>query len=96
MNRSRGTERVLDVPGFGPMGQLSRLGMEERNGYVLVGGDRQYLYDLRTGEQLLPRTVNYYLPVDWVPRPAPMRVDTLGLERLRARFETGEKQDDGR
>ncbi|MFI5371017.1 MAG: hypothetical protein ACHQ52_05605 [Candidatus Eisenbacteria bacterium] len=88
MDRVHGSERVLDVPNFGPLGQFCRLGMEERDGFVLVSGDRAYLFDLRTGEQLLPGSAKS--PIVWVPRPAPMRVDTAGLTRLRARFETKE------
>lgn len=86
VDRTNGSERVLDAPNFGPLGQRVRLGIEERDGFVLLSGDRNYLYDLRTGEQLLPSSARS--PIVWVPRPVPMRVDTAGFERLRARFET--------
>lgn len=86
MDRRRGTQRLLETPGLRRDEETWNVGMAENDGFLLVSGNRTYVYDLRTGEQVLNPPGYGDRPAVWIKRPAPARVDTLGLRRLRERF----------
>jgi hypothetical protein len=86
VDRTRGTQRLLETPYFRRDEEMSRTGMAENDGFLLVSGYRTYVYDLSTGDQILDPPGYGDRPAVWIKRPAPARIDTLGLRRLRERF----------
>jgi hypothetical protein len=86
MDRVRGTQRLLETPESYRDQELWRIGMAEYDGYLLVSGTRNYVYDLSTGEQIFHPRSHAGSGAVWIARPRPARVDSIGLRRLRARF----------
>lgn len=86
VDRSRGTQKLLDTPFMRRDEENWRLGFEEQGGYLLLSGTRTYLFDLSTGAQILPQPCCSVRQAVWVKPLAPASVDTLGLQRLRERF----------
>ena len=86
MDRRHGTQRQVETPTLYRDQELWRMGMEERDGFLLVSGIRTFLFDLNTGEQILPQAPDNVSSAVWIKRPAPATEDSLGLRRLRARF----------
>ena len=86
VDRRKGTQRRLETSTLYREQSFDRMGMEERNGFLLICGYRPYVYDLSTGEQIFDPPGDVQGPVVWMKRPAPAFVDTAGLRRLQARF----------
>lgn len=86
IDRSRGTQQLLDTPFMRRDEEAWQLGFEEQEGYLLLSGTRTYLFDLRTGAQILPQPCCSVRQAVWIKPLAPASVDTLGLQRLRERF----------
>lgn len=86
MDRSRGTQRLLETPTLHRDQESWHMGMQEHDGFLLVSGIRTFVFDLSTGAQILPRPTNDVRQAVWIRRPAPASVDSVGLRRLRARF----------
>jgi hypothetical protein len=86
VDRSEGTQQLLDTPTIYRDDELWRMGMEEHDGFLLISGIRTYVFDLRTGEQILSQPNAEVRHAVWIKPPAPSGVDSLGLRRLRERF----------
>jgi len=86
VDRARGTQQLLETPAMYRDQDLRLMGMEEQDGFLLISGIRTYVYDLRTGTQILAQPNASVRHAVWIKAPAPPSVDSLGLRRLRERF----------
>lgn len=86
LDRSKGTQQLLETPTIYRDQSLWRIGMEEHDGFLLVSGIRTYVFDLHTGEQILSQPNASVRHAVWIKPPAAASVDSLGLRRLRERF----------
>jgi hypothetical protein len=86
VDRAKGTQQMLDTPAMYRDQELWRMGMEEQDGVLLMSGTRTYVYDLRTGAQILSQPNASVRQAAWIKAPASPSVDSLGLRRLRERF----------
>ncbi len=86
MDRRRGKLQLLDTPLIRRDEELPETGMVERHGFLVVTGIRTYVFDLATGAQIFHPPGDVRRAMVWIRRPAPARVDTAGLRRLRQRF----------
>ncbi len=86
VDHAKGTQQLLETPATHRDQELWPMGMEEHEGFLLVSGIRTYLFDLRTGAQILSQPTWIARQAVWIKAPAPPSVDSLGLRRLRDRF----------
>jgi len=82
MDRTHGTQRLVETFGFRRDQEDWRMRMIEHDGFLLVSSSGI----ANTGEQIFHPPGYARLTAGWVKRPRPVRVDAAGLRRLRERF----------